>query len=663
VAAGGVDGVFDDGEAKAGAAVGAAAGAVDGVEAFEDAFLVFEGDAAAGVLDFQHEELGVGSLVGADGDAAGLGEFDGVVDEIFEHEHEEALVAAEGLGVLGQFNFDRDMLFGGHGGEEAHGHLAGEAEIDAVDADHGARVFGAREIKEILHHHLQPEGVIVDDVDAAACGFLILHAGFLDGFDGGADGGERGAEFVAGVGDEVGFHLEGAGDVGDIAHQEEGAAVVGAVVDGGGGGLAVDGAAGDLEGDLGGDGLVDGEGVAVEGHQVGVVDDGLDMFADQLFSGAFEDSCGGGIGEADGVHVVGGEGDFVALIHDGKEGEEVIFVLLGAEGAGFEGFGEGVGGEREFAAAAGEVGIGAARKIALGQVGDEVQDAGDAGTLHAEGIEESAQHGEQGDTDQNKHRHNHAGSVSAKSKIDRGSFSRTGRLLERFLFFLEQAVADAADGVDHPGEIAELFANGGDVDVDGAISDEDIGAHGAIHELIAGEHAATEGEDGGEEFEFGGGEVDAAALDGDLVLALIDHHGSGGEERHGGFHGGFSPQDRSDAGHEDFHGEGFGHVVVRAEGEADDDVGFFSLGGEHDDGEGGGFGIGFEGAGDVLAGEAGHHHIEDDEIGFLLAGHVETGGAVIGGDDFVAVALEVHADEFDEVALIVHDQDFFPSGH
>ncbi len=52
VTAHGGDGVFDDGESEAGAAVGAAAGAVDGVEAFEDALLVFGWDAAAGVMDF-----------------------------------------------------------------------------------------------------------------------------------------------------------------------------------------------------------------------------------------------------------------------------------------------------------------------------------------------------------------------------------------------------------------------------------------------------------------------------------------------------------------------------------------------------------------------------------------------------------------------------------
>ena len=58
-AAHGGDGVFDDGEAQAGAAVGAAAGTVDGVEAFEDSLLVFERDAAAGIGDFDDDGGGI----------------------------------------------------------------------------------------------------------------------------------------------------------------------------------------------------------------------------------------------------------------------------------------------------------------------------------------------------------------------------------------------------------------------------------------------------------------------------------------------------------------------------------------------------------------------------------------------------------------------------
>ncbi len=142
-------GVFDDGESESGAAVGTAAGAVDGVEAFEDSFLVFGWDSAAAVFDFQDEFLGIERLVRgfgivpsgvgmdssderADGDGSGGGEFDGVVDEVFEGEHEESFVAAEGFGVVAEFDAERDVFFSGAGGVEAADHFADPFEVDAV---------------------------------------------------------------------------------------------------------------------------------------------------------------------------------------------------------------------------------------------------------------------------------------------------------------------------------------------------------------------------------------------------------------------------------------------------------------------------------------------------------------------------------------------------
>ena len=47
----------------------------------------------------------------ADGDGSGAGEFDGIVDEIFEGEHEEAFVAAEGFGVVAEIDTERDAVF------------------------------------------------------------------------------------------------------------------------------------------------------------------------------------------------------------------------------------------------------------------------------------------------------------------------------------------------------------------------------------------------------------------------------------------------------------------------------------------------------------------------------------------------------------------------
>src|SRR5687767_14930872 len=82
-AAVGLDDVFDDGEAEAGAALVAGAGAIDTVEAFEDAALRFGRNAGAIVGDGDGGALTIG--FGGDGDgAAGRAVFDAVVDEVVD---------------------------------------------------------------------------------------------------------------------------------------------------------------------------------------------------------------------------------------------------------------------------------------------------------------------------------------------------------------------------------------------------------------------------------------------------------------------------------------------------------------------------------------------------------------------------------------------------
>src|SRR5687767_9527237 len=82
-AAVGLDDVFDDGEAEAGAALVAGAGAIDAVETFEDAALRFGRNAGAVVGDGDGCTLRIGFGGDSDG-AAGRAVFDAVVDEVVD---------------------------------------------------------------------------------------------------------------------------------------------------------------------------------------------------------------------------------------------------------------------------------------------------------------------------------------------------------------------------------------------------------------------------------------------------------------------------------------------------------------------------------------------------------------------------------------------------
>ena len=110
---------------------------------------------------------------------------------------------------------------------------------------------------------------------------------------------------------------------------------------------------------------------------------------------------------------------------------------------------------------------------------------------------------------------------------------------------------------------------------------------------------------------------------------------------------------------EDARAERLGDVVVGAELETRDDVGLVALGGEHDDGDMPGRGLRPEPPAHLEAVDPGEHQVEDDEIGqtgarrrdrFLPAGDAGHGEALL---------LEVVLDQFQDVALVVHDEDAF----
>ena len=94
-AAVGFDDVLGDGEAEAGAAGFAGAGGVHAIEAFEDAFLIRQRNADAGVGDGDDGFARAGG--GADVDVpAWRRVLDGVVEEILENVAEQSGIAADG---------------------------------------------------------------------------------------------------------------------------------------------------------------------------------------------------------------------------------------------------------------------------------------------------------------------------------------------------------------------------------------------------------------------------------------------------------------------------------------------------------------------------------------------------------------------------------------
>ncbi len=111
-AAHGVDEAFADGEAQAGAFGAVAFGVSELEELVEDVFEVFGCDADAGVGDDELEGA-VGVAGRADADFAGLGEFDGVADQVAEDAGELDAVGAEGHVIGGGIDLEGQALLAG----------------------------------------------------------------------------------------------------------------------------------------------------------------------------------------------------------------------------------------------------------------------------------------------------------------------------------------------------------------------------------------------------------------------------------------------------------------------------------------------------------------------------------------------------------------------
>lgn len=195
--------------------------------------------------------------------------------------------------------------------------------------------------------------------------------------------------------------------------------------------------------------------------------------------------------------------------------------------------------------------------------------------------------------------------------------------------------------------------------IDGAGVDDVVVLPHVLEELFAGLNAAATFHEGGEEFEFGGGQVDALAADGDEVARDIDGEVTG-LEAFGAFGGlGAAFEEFADAEDEFAGAERLGDVIVGAEFETQNAVDFGGPGGEHDDGDAGGGGVAAEELADFQAVHLGEHDVEEDEIGGIEAGGLEGFGAVGGGDHLEAGTFQIEGDQFDGIGLVVHDQDLW----
>jgi len=224
---------------------------------------------------------------------------------------------------------------------------------------------------------------------------------------------------------------------------------------------------------------------------------------------------------------------------------------------------------------------------------------------------------------------------------------------------IDEEIAGGAHGADETGclgIVAELLAEGGDVDIDGAVEDLVVAVADFLEQLLAGLDAAGGAEEAGEEIELDGGEVEGLVIEGDDAGAEV--HAQGAGEELGGIGGGggaaegAAADDGAEPGEELAGGECLGEIIIGADLEADDAVGFIATGSEHEDGDIAGFANLLE---DLEAIDAWEHEVEDDGLPGLGSA-VDALGTGVDGGDIVAERLKVCGDEAAELAIIIDEE-------
>ena len=185
----------------------------------------------------------------------------------------------------------------GHGEKRA---ADGVEEIGAFHLRDGRLVLGAfdaREIEQVTQHVFQSSQMAVND-DHALFGLGgIVAPGFAQGLKGDLDRGNRRAQLVAGVGDEIGFHLNRPRQRAHVAQYHQRAAIGRARGDGLAGELLAAAQETDftLNRSGGGFGKI-GDGLEELNHRL-VGDDAHHFLADGLLRGEAQQSARGGVHE------------------------------------------------------------------------------------------------------------------------------------------------------------------------------------------------------------------------------------------------------------------------------------------------------------------------------------------------------------------------------
>ena len=219
-----------------------------------------------------------------------------------------------------------------------------------------------------------------------------------------------------------------------------------------------------------------------------------------------------------------------------------------------------------------------------------------------------------------------------------------------------QPVADPAQGLDRWPVVRQLLADLGDVDVHRAGLAREIGPPDVLEQRVARQHHARIAGERDQEIELAGSQVEPPVVHRGLPAPRIDAEaadldGASAAGRRVG-----PAQDRLDPRHEGSRVERLRDVVVRPELQADDRVDVVRSRREHQHRR---VADAPDLAADLEAVELWQHQVEDHERRVVPAEERQRLLAIGRRDDGEPFLLEVQAQQVDDVALVVDDEDGF----
>ena len=190
--------------------------------------------------------------------------------------------------------------------------------------------------------------------------------------------------------------------------------------------------------------------------------------------------------------------------------------------------------------------------------------------------------------------------------------------------------------------------------VQGAIQAGEVAVRQQISQLRAGEDAARRAHEGFQQRKLDGGQHDGPALHRDGVGALIQDDLPTAKDFKLLYIILRTAQGGAYAGHQLAHAEGFDHIIVGAQIQAQHGIGLFLTGGDDDD-----RGLTFKPVltDKLITVHVGHHDVQQDQIGLFVAGHVDRILAVGRGEHPVALFGQVILQQLAYAGLIVNDED------